>query len=236
MNQSMSREQALWDAQLRAEALFERVIERGLIQPGCAESELNDAIYKLARQEFGVRRHWHRRVVRCGQNTILTYFDEAEDRRIMDDDIVFLDFGPVFEGWEADLARSYVVGSDPEKHRMVESIGAAFQAGQMLFESQPNLTSGELYDYVASLARAGGWQFGATSAGHPVDAFPHKNPPQSRLVIEHGNEISLHEPLPNGEPRHWILEIHFVDRERRYGAFCEELLTIRGPRPVKTCR
>ena len=55
MKQLLSRERALWDAQLRAEALFERVIERGLIRPGCAESELNDAIYDLARQEFGVR-------------------------------------------------------------------------------------------------------------------------------------------------------------------------------------
>jgi hypothetical protein len=54
------------------------------------------------------------------------------------------------------------------------------------------------------------------------------------LVIEHGNELSLREPLPNGEPRHWILEVHFVDRERGYGAFCEELLTIRGPRPVRS--
>jgi Xaa-Pro dipeptidase len=228
------REQALWDAQLRAEALFERVIERGLIRPGCAESELNDAIYDLARREFGVRRHWHRRVVRCGENTLLTYFDEAEDRRITDDDIVFLDFGPVFEGWEADLGRSYVVGDDPGKHRMVESIGAAFRAGQMLYESRSDLTAGELYDYVASLAQTGGWQFGATSAGHLVDAFPHKNPTERRFVIEHGNQVSLHEPLANGEPRHWILEIHFVDRERGYGAFCEELLTIRGPRPART--
>jgi hypothetical protein len=26
--------------------------------------------------------------------------------------------------------------------------------------------------------------------------------------------------------RHWILEIHFVDRKRRIGGFFEELLTI----------
>ena len=33
-------------------------------------------------------------------------------------------------------------------------------------------------------------------------------------------------PDAAGNPRHWILEIHFVDRERGFGAFCEELLTI----------
>jgi hypothetical protein len=30
----------------------------------------------------------------------------------------------------------------------------------------------------------------------------------------------------NGQPRHWILEIHFVDRELKIGGFFEELLTI----------
>jgi len=32
-----------------------------------------------------------------------------------------------------------------------------------------------------------------------------------------------------GRPRHWILEIHFVDRQRRIGGFFEELLTVDGP-------
>jgi hypothetical protein len=30
----------------------------------------------------------------------------------------------------------------------------------------------------------------------------------------------------NGKPRHWILEIHFVDRERGIGGFIAELLTV----------
>jgi hypothetical protein len=29
-----------------------------------------------------------------------------------------------------------------------------------------------------------------------------------------------------GQQRHWILEIHFVDRKRQIGGFFEELLTI----------
>jgi hypothetical protein len=30
-------------------------------------------------------------------------------------------------------------------------------------------------------------------------------------------------------PRHWILEIHFVDRARQIGGFFEELLTVGAP-------
>jgi Xaa-Pro dipeptidase len=29
-----------------------------------------------------------------------------------------------------------------------------------------------------------------------------------------------------GRDRHWILEIHFVDRSRQFGGFYEELLAI----------
>jgi hypothetical protein len=31
----------------------------------------------------------------------------------------------------------------------------------------------------------------------------------------------------NGSTSHWILEIHFIDRERKIGGFYEELFTIR---------
>ncbi len=31
--------------------------------------------------------------------------------------------------------------------------------------------------------------------------------------------------MQKGIPRHWILEIHFVDERRRFGGFYEELLT-----------
>lgn len=30
----------------------------------------------------------------------------------------------------------------------------------------------------------------------------------------------------NGQQRHWILEIHFVDRKNEIGGFYEELLTV----------
>lgn len=227
-----SREASLWSAQLQAEALFAAVVERGLIAPGTLESELSDGVHRLARELYGVRRHWHRRVVRSGPNTLLTYGDAGPDRRLADDDIVFLDFGPVFANWEADLARSYVLGADPDKHRLVADLHAAFRLGQGLYEREPTLTAGDLYDYVAGLAAPAGWTFGAKTAGHPVDAFPHEASGDAgqRYSIRRGNPLPLREPLSDGRPRHWILEIHFVDAARGYGGFVEELLTIRGSR------
>ena len=223
------REQSLWDAQLKAEALFAAVIERGLIASGVLESQLSEAVHELARELFGLKRHWHKRMVRSGPNTVLGYYDPAPDRRLEADDIVYLDFGPVFTHWEADLGRSYALGSDPRKHQLCADIAEAFRLGQAHYESTPTLCAGELYDFVAALAAPRGWTFGAKTAGHPVDKFPHESEkgPVKRLSIRSGNPTSLREPLPDGSPRHWILEIHFVDRERNYGGFFEELLTIR---------
>ena len=34
---------------------------------------------------------------------------------LTDDDILFLDLGPIFAEWEADFGRTYVLGDDPVK-------------------------------------------------------------------------------------------------------------------------
>jgi Xaa-Pro dipeptidase len=224
--------QALLGAQHKAEALFAAVLEAGLIRAGKSESQLSREIYKLARRRFGVKRHWHKRIARAGSNTLLGYHDECADRRIDADDIVYLDFGPVFESWEADFGRTYALGSDPHKHRLVADLGIAFRQGKDFFENNPRLTAGELYDFVADLATQRGWEFGASAAGHLIGNFPHETDhgESKRFSIRHGNPQSLREPDDSGNPRHWILEIHFVDRARQIGGFFEELLTVPTPR------
>jgi Xaa-Pro dipeptidase len=221
-------EQALADAQRKAEDLFAQVVSSGLIRAGLLESELSAEIHDLARRRFGVRRHWHKRVVRCGPNTVLTYHSNPPDRRTTEDDVVYLDFGPLFEEWEADFGRTYVIGSDPLKHRLVADIGAAFTRGKQRYLEDPDLTAGGLYDFVCELAKQAGWEFAGPTAGHLIGHFPHETAPgdQKRFSIRHGNPISLREPDAKGVRRHWILEIHFADRARTFGGFCEELLTI----------
>jgi hypothetical protein len=31
---------------------------------------------------------------------------------------LFFDFGPIFEDWEADFGRTFVIGNDPIKHKL----------------------------------------------------------------------------------------------------------------------
>jgi Xaa-Pro dipeptidase len=220
--------ESLIAAQNKAAALFAEVADSGMIQAGKLESELSAQIHSLAQTRFGLRRHWHKRVARSGPNTLLTYYDEPPDRRITDDDVVYLDFGPLFGEWEADFGRTYALGADPVKHRLVSDIEAAFERGKEFYRSTPDLSCGQLYDFVVDLAAPSGWEFGAQTAGHLIGHFPHERSPADpkRFSIRHGNETSLRELDGNGAQRHWILEIHFVDRTRQIGGFFEELLTL----------
>jgi Xaa-Pro dipeptidase len=195
------------------------------------ESELSDEIHALARRRFNVRRHWHKRLVRCGPNALLGYYDESEDRRLAADDSVYLDFGPVFNEWEADFGRTYVLGQDPRKHQLVADLATSFRKGKQRYLDDSDLTGGALYDFVCELAREAGWEFGGATAGHLIGHFPHeKHPPDepTRFSIRHGNQTRIRELDANGQPRHWILEIHLVDRANAFGGFFEQLLTI-GP-------
>jgi Xaa-Pro dipeptidase len=220
--------QELLAAQNKAVALFAEVVDTGMICAGKLESELTAEIHALAQSRFGVRRHWHKRIARSGPHTLLTYDDEATDRRITADDIVYLDFGPVFAAWEADFGRTYVVGEDPAKHRLVADLADAFNRGKEFYRDSPTLRAGQLYDYTAGLAADYGWEFGAQSAGHLIGRFPHERLPGNRqhFSIRHGNPVLLRECDVRGVRRHWILEIHFVDRARKIGGFFEQLLTV----------
>jgi Xaa-Pro aminopeptidase len=220
--------QALLAAQGKAAALFAEVVDGGMVSAGKLESELTAEIHALAQSRFGLRRHWHKRIVRSGPNTLLTYHDPDADRRITEDDIVYLDFGPVFDDWEADFGRTYVVGRDPIKHRLVGDLADAFRRGKEFHQQSPDLTAGHLYDYVAGLAATYGWEFGAQTAGHLIGHFPHERRPQDpkHFSIRRGNAVPLREPDESGASRHWILEIHFIDRARQIGGFYEELLTV----------
>lgn len=56
----------LVDAEQKATVLFDKIAELGNIQPGKSEKELNEDIYALANEMFGVEKYWHKRIVRSG--------------------------------------------------------------------------------------------------------------------------------------------------------------------------
>ncbi len=218
----------LLDAQVKAQTLFAEIETLNLIRPGAKESEINEGIYALAGRLYGISRYWHKRIVRAGRNTLAPYDENPPDLTITEDDIVFLDLGPVFEEWEADFGRTYVVGNDPVKHKLCRDIKEAFARGKRYFQERVDITAAELYGYAQRLAEQAGWEYGGPIAGHLIGVFPHEKIAGDKitLYVHPLNHKRMRTPDASGRKRHWILEIHFVDRAREIGGFYEELLTI----------
>ena len=110
------------------------------------------------------------------------------------------------------------------------------------------MTGEELYNVACAEAKKNGWEFGGPHSGHLVGDFPHERISNDKITfyITKGNKSmlcpcfchpfghfadsrtadSMKSVDKNGHYRHWILEIHLVDRERQIGCFYEQILTV----------
>jgi Xaa-Pro dipeptidase len=217
---------ALLAAERKADALLEAIETQGLVRPGRTEAEVDRDIYVLAEQSFGVKKHWHKRIVRSGPNTICVFAENPPVREIAPDDTVFLDLGPVFDEWEADVGRTYVIGDDAEKHRMCQDLPRIFDVVKEYFDDHPDVTGAELYAYAQQCSESAGWLFGGAIAGHIVGEFPHALIPGDKDLyrISPANTHRMRDPDASGQMKHWIIEVHLVNRARTFGGFYERLL------------
>ena len=213
-------------AEEKASALFDAIEASGMIAAGRTEREVEQDIYSLAEKSFGVAKHWHKRIVRSGVNTLCIAADNPPILTIGADDTVFIDLGPVFDEWEADVGRTYVVGSDPEKHRLCADLKPVFEELRGHFHAHPRITGAELYGFAERAAEARGWVFGGAIAGHIVGEFPHVRIPGEKDLyrISPDNPEPMRDPDGNGRLKYWIIEVHLVDRNRSFGGFYERIL------------
>ncbi|GHM99072.1 aminopeptidase [Cytophagales bacterium WSM2-2] len=222
----MTSKAKLIDAEEKALHLFNTIESRGIIAAGKSEKEINTEIFNLAFELFGIEKYWHKRIVRSGSNTLRPYDENPPDLVVQKDDILFLDFGPIFEEWEADFGRTYVIGNDPYKIKLKNDIEKAWHEVKEWFEKQSKLTGAEFYKYITEVAKKMGWEYGGPLAGHLIGQFPHERLEKGNynLYVHPENHNDMFLPDAHGNSRHWILEIHFVDRSKEIGGFFEQLL------------
>ncbi len=222
----MDKIKQLVEAERKAINLFDEAEKRGLIVAGKTESELNKQLFDLAFELQGISKFWHKRIVRAGKNTLHPYRENPPDLVIQKDDILFFDFGPVFEDWEADVGRTYVIGNDSLKLKLKADIELAWKESRDWFFTRNKITGAEYYNYNVELAAKYGWTFGGDIAGHLIGNFPHeKIESESRdNYIHEENHKDMLSPGVLGTKREWILEIHFVDLEKQIGGFYEQFL------------
>ena len=136
--------------------MFAEIERSGMVRAGVGEQQLSDEIRDLAAEMFGVDRHWHKRIVRAGENTLQPYRLNPPDRVIAADDILFCDLGPIFDRWEADFGRTFVLGDDERKHALCADLPLVWSKGREFFESHPDVTGAQLFDHVVELSHESG--------------------------------------------------------------------------------
>ncbi|MEO6305713.1 MAG: M24 family metallopeptidase [Bacteroidia bacterium] len=223
----MNTKQNLIDAEEKALRLFNAIQERGLIIAGKSEHSLNTEIFELAFELFKIKKYWHKRIVRSGKNTLCPYKENPPDLILQNDDILFFDFGPVFENWEADIGKTYVIGNDPDKIKLQKDVELAWHKGKEFYlKNKETITGARFYEYTKQLATEYGWDFGNIHCGHLIGNFPHEKIIGDETInyIHPDNDILMSKKDKHNNERFWIYEIHFVDTKKQIGGFFEQFL------------
>lgn len=182
------------------------------IRPGMTEQSAN----ALARQLLdagGAEQHWHPPIIRFGQNTCKIYSEaSAPDTILGDDDVFFIDIGPVWQGHEADVGATYAVGASTAAHAIVQAVDLVFE--QVAAKWRQGVAGTELYAFAEESARQQGYVLNHQIKGHRVGDFPHK-------LYASG---TLGDLASDAIPGIWVLEIQLKHPTLPIGAFKEQVL------------
>lgn len=188
-------------------AIAERV-EVGMVEEDAA------AMARDLLGTLGLRKGWHRVVVRFGVNTTKDFEAKSEPGVVLgENDIFFLDVGPVYQGCEGDAGETFVVGDDPDHHRARDDVRGLWNDIRTVWFDR-GLTGRELYAHATSAASDRGWRLNLDLSGHRLSEFPHEAHYDGSLA-----DVDLR-PQPNL----WVLEMAIAHPQRPFGAFYEDLL------------
>ena len=204
------REQML-ETRMRTRAALHSIA--AAIRPGMLEEEAVE-FAKDTLADLGMLKGWHDVYVRFGRNTTKMFGHKSEPGVVLEEnDIFFLDIGPVFKLWEGDAGETFTTGADPERARCAADAKRLFHIVRRQWEST-GLNGRELYDYAAHQAQRLGWELNLEWNGHRVSEFPHAVHFDGSLTDLNIKPASLI----------WILEMHIRHPEGHYGAFFEDML------------
>jgi methionine aminopeptidase len=184
-----------------------------MIRPGMTEDEAH-VFYKSICSKYPIEKQWHPPKIRFGPNTICNFKDQSAPYTLQEEDIFFIDIGPVIDGHEADYGETFTVGEIYEEKNIAHTSKKVFE--EVVNYWNINRVCGEeLYDYASERAEHYGYILNLGNDGHRIGDFPHHI--HFKGGIPEMDEVII--------PNAWILEIHLLNQTRTYGAFFEDLLT-----------
>ncbi|HXH30153.1 MAG TPA: M24 family metallopeptidase [Bacteriovoracaceae bacterium] len=184
-----------------------------LIKPGMDEEEAH-GLYRELSRKYRAQKQWHPPKIRFGPNTLKNFSEVSDPYLLKDEDLYFIDIGPVFDGHEADFGETFTLGQSFD-HMNIAVTAKKVYAEVKEFWKQRKCTGKELYDFALAKAKSYGYHLNLGNDGHRLADFPHA------LIHKGGLGVCEETVVPDA----WILEIHLWNSTRTFGAFFEDLLT-----------
>ena len=212
--------EAVGPAFTKEQMLAMRAKTRGIIheiadavKPGMVEEDAV-AMAKDILASHNMFKGWHDVYVRFGANTLKTFGADSDPGVVLkENDVFFIDIGPVWEDWEGDGGDTFTVGEAPDMAKCGADAKALFHTVRHEWENTGK-SGKELYEFAVAEAEALGWELNMDLSGHRLSDFPH-------AAIYDG-------PLADMDfkpsPLLWVLEIHIRSKTEPYGAFYEDML------------
>ena len=183
------------------------------VVPGLTEEEGLD-LARRALCEHGFEADWVAPYLRFGTNTLKRYAEPSEPGVALgEDDVWFVDVGPLWQDHEADYAETFAVGGDPARHRLVRDVRDIFEHTARRWR-ETRATGMELYRQAAADAASLGWELDPEMAGHRLGEYPH--------AAVHDGTLAKAGFTPSSGL--WMLEIQLRHPDLPYSAFFEDLL------------
>jgi len=197
----------------RARTCWAMALIAAEIKSGMIEEDAMD-LARRTLKSAGMLRGWHAIHVRFGENTLKPFGAPSEPGvKLRDDDIFFIDIGPVWQQWEGDAGETYVVGNDPEMQRIARDVKVIFADVRNQWKVN-RLTGAALYEYAARRAVSLGWRLNLDMNGHRLADFPH--------AAIHKGALAATTFIPATDL--WVLEIQIRHPYGSFSAFYEDLL------------
>src|SRR5580658_3151819 len=127
------------------------------VKVGMAEEEAKDVARSIL-TSLGMRRGWHHIIVRCGSNTTKDFMARSEPGVVLqENDIFFIDIGPIFQNCEGDAGDTFVFGVVPEDHRAKADVRTIWEDVRRVWFDE-GITGQELYHYAEKTSEQYGWK------------------------------------------------------------------------------
>ena len=202
------------DRYLEARALTIKAVQTTahFLKAGMTESQAIEVLNQNL-NSLGFEKFWHPTKLRMNANTTKNFRDPSDELKLTEDDLFFIDIGPVFLNHEGDYGETFVLGNNPLLINLRDATKKIFAATQDQWRDN-NLTGVELYQFAETEAKKYNLRLNSNMYGHRLGDFPH--------AVHYKGKLGSLDFSPKGYL--WVLEIHLIDDSINRGAFFEDIL------------